>query len=434
MRIAVIGTGYVGLVTAVVLADRGHDVITVDNNPAKLSLLRNGKSPIFEPGVENMLVATIASGKLSISDSVAEATQKSEIIFIAVGTPSREDGSVDMTYVYEVAKEIGNNIHDKKIVVNKSTVPIGTSHEVIKIIQECGVKPELFDVISNPEFLREGSALQDTLHPDRIIIGSLNEEAANRLSKVYETFDCPIVMTSLESSELIKYASNCFLAVKISYINAFSRIAELCGADISDVANGMGFDERIGKKFLQAGVGWGGSCLPKDTLGLLATTRELGYDFALLQSAVDVNNQQIEHFINRVRTKIGGFSGKKVGLLGLAFKPNTDDIRYAKSLDIIRAVTEEGGFIRCHDPAAMSNVQAELGVQGSVVYCTNVDEVPADCDVLILVTEWAIFKSLDFTSYGNQMKSKVIFDGRRFLNSASLLESGFEYFTVGSII
>jgi len=433
MKIAVIGTGYVGLVTAVVLADRGHDVITVDNNPEKLAKLRAGISPIYEPGVEDMLASTLATGRLTISDSVAEATQMSEIIFIAVGTPSWEDGSVDMAYVYQVAKEIGSQIKSYKIVVNKSTVPIGTGREVARILQEAGADAKNFDVISNPEFLREGSALKDTLEPDRIIIGSMVPDAADRLSEVYKSFDCPILKTTLESAELIKYASNCFLAVKISYINAFSRIAEICGADVADVAAGMGFDDRIGKKFLQAGLGWGGSCLPKDTLGLLATSREMGYDFGLLEAAVTVNNDQIDHFIDRIRTKLGGFNGKTVGLLGLAFKPNTDDIRYAKSLDIIQAVTAEGGKIRCHDPVAMDNVRSEIGVNDVVVFCNSGEEVAHDCDVLVLVTEWAIFKSMDYAQIANSMNEKILFDGRRALSPAEMESAGFEYFTVGSL-
>ena len=310
MRIAVIGTGYVGLVTGVVLADLGNDVICVDNSPEKLEKLRAAKSPIYEPGIEVLLERNLREGRLTISDSVGDATQKSEIIFIAVGTPAMPDGSPDLRAVEAVAKEIGNNIKEYKLVVNKSTVPVGSGEMVANLIANQGVDRSLFDVVSNPEFLREGSAVYDTQNPDRIVIGASRPEAAERLKKLFEAFDCPVIVTDLQSAELIKYSSNCFLAMKISFINAVSRICELADGNVADVAKGIGLDARISPQFLGAGLGWGGSCFPKDTLGMIDTAKNLGYKFTLMEATVQVNEDQTLHFIDRMRQRLGGFAGK----------------------------------------------------------------------------------------------------------------------------
>lgn len=430
MRIAVIGTGYVGLVTGVVLADLGNDVICVDNDPEKLAKLRAGKSPIYEPGVEELLERGLAEGRLTISDSVADATKKSDIVFVAVGTPSMPDGSPDLRAVRAVVGEIGRSLEKYTVIVNKSTVPVGSGELVANLLREQGAKDELFDVVSNPEFLREGSAVWDTQNPDRIVIGAKKPEAADRLKELYSPFDCPVIVTDLESAELIKYASNCFLATKISFINAISRLCELCGGNVADVAKGMGMDARIGPQFLGAGLGWGGSCLPKDTAGMIDTAERLGYDFSLIKAVVRVNDEQVAHFVERIRQRMGGFQGKTVGLLGLAFKPNTDDIRYAKSLVVIEEVLKDGGKVQAFDPVAAENV-SKLWPQ--VKYCEGTYQVAEGADVAVLVTEWNEFRQLDLERFGSAMKQRILFDGRRVYNRATVEQAGFEYHTIGSI-
>lgn len=428
MKIAVVGTGYVGLVTGVVLADLGNDVVCVDNNPEKVEMLKKGISPIYEPGIEEMLKRTLSEGFLSISDSISDATKRSEVVFIAVGTPPAEDGTPDLTAVKAVATEIGKSLEKYTVVVNKSTVPVGSGGLVGDIIRAQGVSDDMFDVVSNPEFLREGSAIHDTLHPDRIVIGAKKREAAVKLVELYAPLERPMHITDLNSAELIKYASNAFLAMKISYINAVSRLCETCGADVVDVAKGMGADSRIGSQFLQAGLGWGGSCFPKDVQGMVKTADKLGYDFELLKSVVEINDSQTTHFLNRLEKRLGGFSGKTIGLLGLAFKPNTDDIRDAKSLVIIEHVLKAGGNIRAYDPVATDHVRALFP---DLTYVDAAYDVSEGCDALILVTEWNEFRQMDLTRLGSCMKQRVLFDGRRAYNRATAERAGFEYHTIG---
>jgi UDPglucose 6-dehydrogenase len=429
MRVAVIGTGYVGLVHGVVLADLGNEVICVDNNPEKVEMLKKGISPIYEPGIEEFLERNLREGRLSISSSIQDATRASEIIFIAVGTPPGEDGTPDMTAVRAVAKEIGRAIDKPIVVVNKSTVPVGSGELVADLIRASGADPALFHVVSNPEFLREGSAIFDTLNPDRIIIGAKNPESASKLVELYSTMDKPILVTDLESAELIKYCSNSYLAMKISFINAVSRLCEACGGNVADVAKGMGLDTRIGSQFLGAGLGWGGSCFPKDTAGMISVAENLGYDFQLLKAVVEINNTQTTHFVDRLRTRLGGFSGKTIGLLGLAFKPNTDDIRDAKSLIIADIILGEGGKVKGFDPVAMPNVKlAEPRIQ----FCEKAYDVADGADALILVTEWNEFKQLDLGRLGSGMTTKILFDGRRVYQKEQVEKNGFEYFTIGS--
>jgi UDPglucose 6-dehydrogenase len=429
MRVAVIGTGYVGLVHGVVLADLGNEVICVDNNPEKVEMLEKGISPIYEPGIEEFLERNLREGRLSISSSIQDATRASEIIFIAVGTPPGEDGTPDMTAVRAVAKEIGRAIDKPIVVVNKSTVPVGSGELVADLIRASGADPALFHVVSNPEFLREGSAIFDTLNPDRIIIGAKNPESASKLVELYSTMDKPILVTDLESAELIKYCSNSYLAMKISFINAVSRLCEACGGNVADVAKGMGLDTRIGSQFLGAGLGWGGSCFPKDTAGMISVAENLGYDFQLLKAVVEINDTQTTHFVDRLRTRLGGFSGKTIGLLGLAFKPNTDDIRDAKSLIIADIILGEGGKVKGFDPVAMPNVKlAEPRIQ----FCEKAYDVADGADALILVTEWNEFKQLDLGRLGSGMTTKILFDGRRVYQKEQVEKNGFEYFTIGS--
>jgi len=408
VKVAVIGTGYVGLVTGVVLADMGNDVICVDNDQEKLAKLRQGIPPIYEPGVEEMLKRTIADGFFRVTDSVTDATRESDIVFIAVGTPSGDDGAPDLSAVQAVAKLIAKGITKYTIVVNKSTVPVGSGDMVENIILDAGVDPSLVDVVSNPEFLREGTAIHDTLQPDRIVIGARKREAAVKLVELYAPLEKPMIITDLNSAELIKYASNSFLAMKISFINAISRLCELCGGDVNDVAKGMGSDQRIGNQFLQAGLGWGGSCFPKDVLGLIRISESYGYDFEMLEATKKVNDEQTLHFVERMEKRLGGLKGKNIALLGLSFKPNTDDIRDAKSLEIIKFVKEKGAHIRAYDPVA---TQAVSKLHPDVVYVDHAYDVCDNADALVLVTEWNEFKHLDLQRLGFVRRSSRLFEG-----------------------
>lgn len=429
MRVAVIGTGYVGLVTGVVLAELGNDVTCVDNDPRKIEMLKKGIPPIYEPGIEEMLKKTLEDGYFKVTDNIGEAVEKSELVFIAVGTPPGPDGTPDMTAVKAVAKEIGKAIREYTVVVNKSTVPVGSGDVVGGILREQGVPDNMFDVVSNPEFLREGSAIHDTLNPDRIIIGAKRKEAAVKLVELYAPLEKPMILTDLNSAELIKYASNAFLASKISFINAMSRVCEACGANVSDVAKGMGMDKRIGDQFLQAGLGWGGSCFPKDVEGLVKSSALLGYDFQMLKAVQEINDTQTLHFVDRVEKRIGGMKDKCIGLLGLAFKPNTDDIRDAKSLVIIEEVLKRGGRVQAYDPVATENVKQ---VFPDILYCAGPYEVADRADALILVTEWNEFKHLDLERMACSMNERVLFDGRRLYGKARAEKAGFEYHTIGS--
>ena len=429
MKIAVVGTGYVGLVTGVVLAELGNDVVCVDKDPVKVALLRRGEPPIYEPGIEELLRRGLAEGRLRISDDIGEAVRASEIVFIAVGTPPAEDGTPDMTAVKAVARGIGAAIDKYTVVVNKSTVPVGSGDMVERIICEAGCAPELFDVVSNPEFLREGSAIADTLGPDRIVIGSKTKTAANKLVELYAELGAPMIVTDLESAELIKYGANAFLAMKISFINAMSRVCELCGANVADVSKGMGSDARIGPQFLSAGLGWGGSCFPKDVQGMVQTAKGLGYEFDLLKEVIAINEDQTAHFVRRIQSRLGGFGGKTVGLMGLAFKPNTDDIRDAKSLDIIRAILDGGGTVQAYDPVAADNVRE---IHPEIAYVNSAAETAEGVDALVLVTEWNEFRGVDLADLARRTKGKLLFDGRRLYPRHRAEAAGFEYHTIGS--
>ncbi len=429
MKVAVVGTGYVGLVTGVVLAELGNHVICVDNNPEKVKLLQSGQSPIYEPGIEEMLRRVLKSRHLEISDSIAYATQNSEVIFIAVGTPPGPDGTPDVSAVKAVAAGIGKSIQHHVVVVNKSTVPVGSGDLVEEILISQGASPDLFDIVSNPEFLREGSAIRDTLHPDRIVIGAKRHEAAEKLVELYSTLEAPVIITDLNSAELIKYGSNSFLAMKISFINGLSRICEMCSANIDDVAKGMGLDQRIGRQFLNAGLGWGGSCFPKDVVGLVKTAERLGYDFELLQEVIKVNEDQTLHFIDRMETRLGTLSGKRIALMGLAFKPDTDDIRDAKSLVIIQQLLLKGATVVAYDPMATEHVRR---IYPQIEYVADVEALATGADILVLVTEWNEFKQLDLAAVRALMNQGILFDGRRIYGKAAAEAAGFEYFAVGS--
>ncbi len=429
MKISVVGTGYVGLVTGAVLASLGHEVTCADIDEEKIARLRQGISPIYEPGIEELIAEGVRKGKLRFTVDLAEATRGAEILFIAVGTPPAASGIPDISAVKAVARGIAPYIDDFLIVVNKSTVPVGCGDLVERILMDQGVPRERFEVVSNPEFLREGTAIHDTLHPDRIVVGTNSEPSAAKLLEVFAQLGAPTLITNRYTAELIKYASNSFLAMKISFINALSRVCELCGGDVDALAKGMGMDSRIGAQFLRSGIGWGGSCFPKDVQGLLHTSRALGYHFDMLNEVVRVNEEQTEHFVKRLETRLGGLKGKRLGLLGLAFKPNTDDIRDARSLAVIQETLLQGGEVCVYDPVAMDHVRK---LYPQIEYAERPEQVAEGADALVLVTEWNEFKALDLRAMGEAMREKVLFDGRRFYGAERAQAAGFDYFTVGA--
>jgi UDPglucose 6-dehydrogenase len=429
MNVAVVGTGYVGLPTGVVLADMGHTVVCIDRDEAKLGRIIAGESPIYEPGLEEVLHKVLATGRFRTASTIAEGIKEADVVFIAVGTPQGDDGRPDMSQVDGAAQEIGRAIGHRVVVVNKSTVPIGSGDRVLRTILAQGADRALVSVVSNPEFLREGSAVKDSYNPDRIVIGADDKAAADTLLELYAPMDCPKFVTDVRSAELIKYASNSFLATKISFINAVSRLCELCDADVEDVAKGMGMDRRIGAEFLKAGLGWGGSCFPKDVAGLIAQAEDLGYDFTILRASTQVNADQVANFIRRLEAKLGGLAGKTVALLGLAFKPNTDDVRDAKAHDIIVALQKGGATVRAYDPVAMPNMRAQCA---DVQYAADAHDAAKGADALLLVTEWAEFAALDLQRLADAMKGRVLLDGRRLFDPKKARAAGFDYARVGS--
>lgn len=428
MKVAVAGTGYVGLPTGVILAHLGHQVICVDKDQGKLEVLKQGRAPIYEPGIEEYLQRGLEAGLIRFTDSVEEAARECEVLFIAVGTPEGPDGSPDLSAVKAVAVELARGIVHPIVIVNKSTVPLGTAQWVTDLLLEHGAAADLFEVVSSPEFLREGTAVHDALNPDRIVIGSKTPQAAEKVASLYTSLNTKILYTDTASAEMIKYAANCFLATKISYINAISRLCELCGADVTSVARGVGMDERIGSKFLNAGLGWGGSCLPKDVSGLIKISEKFGYDFELIKEVERINDDQTVHFMRRVEDRLGGLGGKTLGLLGLAFKPNTDDMRDAKSLIMIEYALKHGAKVRAYDPVAMENCRK---LYPGLTYLDSAELVAEGSDVLILGTEWSEFRDLDLKVLGAKLKTKALFDGRRFYTSEQVLKAGLEYHAVG---
>jgi UDPglucose 6-dehydrogenase len=429
MNICVVGTGYVGLVTGAVFADLGNDVICVDKDREKIEGLRQGRMPIYEPGLEEMVLRNVADGRLVFTTDLAEGARRSEIVFIAVGTPAKANGETDLSAVEEVAQEIGRAMTRYTVIVNKSTVPVGTGELVREIIQKHQATPVEFDVVSNPEFLREGSAIEDTLRPDRIVIGAPNQQVAMRLLELYAPLERPMIITDVPSAEMIKYASNAFLAAKISFINAIANICELAGADVSQVIKGMGLDHRIGPTFLQAGLGFGGACLPKDAESLIQTAAALGYDFKLLNAVVEINRARVPLLVEKIRKVLGPLDNKVIGVLGLAFKPNTDDMREAKSVELIRLLHEAGAAIRAYDPVASEHARALL--PADVRYPASVYEAAEGADALVLVTEWNEFRFLNLERLRSLMRRPLIFDGRNLYEPERMRRLGFEYYSMG---
>ena len=429
MNICVVGTGYVGLVTGAVFADLGNDVVCVDNATKKIEALRAGQMPIYEPGLEEMVARNKDDGRLTFSTDLPGGVRQADVIFIAVGTPPKESGETDLSHVEAVAAEIGRSMDRYKVVVNKSTVPVGTGEFVREVITRHQPRPLDFDVVSNPEFLREGSAIEDTLRPDRIVIGAPNQQVAMTLVELYAPLERPMIITDLPSAEVIKYASNAFLAAKISFINAIANICEAAGADVSQVMKGMGLDSRIGMQFLQAGLGYGGSCFPKDVDSLIHTASRLGYDFKLLRSVVEINKERAAHLVEMMRKAMGPLEDKTVAVLGLAFKPNTDDMREAKSLEVVRALHAAGAQVRAYDPVAMENARPMLPAE--VVFCESAYEAAAGADGVTLLTEWNEFKYLNLDRLRGLLRRPLIFDARNLYEPERMRRLGFEYYSIG---
>ncbi|MCX7858629.1 MAG: UDP-glucose/GDP-mannose dehydrogenase family protein [Chloroflexus sp.] len=427
-NICVVGTGYVGLTTGVCFADLGHSVTCIEIDLHKLELLRSGKSPIFEPGLEELQERNMRAGRLRFTDDYAVGIPEAEFIFITVGTPMGEDGAADLTYVKAAARSIGKYLRSGSIIIDKSTVPVGTGDMVENIIAEHAGPDVKFDVVSNPEFLREGSALSDFFKPDRIVLGAKNREAAQRVAALHETLGAPIIITDLRTAEMIKYASNAFLATRISFINEIAQICERLGADVREVARGMGADKRIGPHFLEAGVGYGGSCFPKDVLALYHMAASAGCHPQLLQAVMDINTDARKRFVKKVETVLGDLNGRLIGVLGLSFKPNTDDMREAPSVDIINALLKKGARVKAYDPVAMPRAEELLP---TVTFTATAYDVAKDADALLLVTEWNEFKQLDWQRIKRYMRQPVVIDGRNLYDPREMRSLGFIYWGVG---
>jgi len=428
MKITIIGTGYVGLVTGTCFAQVGHTVICVDNDEAKVRMLQGGGIPIYEPGLEDMIRANVAAGRLHFTSSTAEGVQKSDVIFIAVPTPPLPDGGVDLSFIERVARDIAGAMTSYKVVVDKSTVPVKTGEKVTETIKRyCKAKVE-FDVVSNPEFLREGFAVEDLMHPDRVVIGAASERPVAAMKEIYTPFGAPIIVTDINSAELIKHASNSFLALKISYINAVSVICEATGANVQEVANGMGMDERIGRRFLNAGIGFGGSCFPKDLSAFVAISQQVGYDFGLLKEVQKINATQMERFIKKITDTIWVLKDKKIGVLGLAFKQNTDDVRMSPAIELCQRLQKEGATLRVHDPKAMDKAKSLLQ---NVEYVEDMNAVAEGCDALIVATEWDEFKKLDLERARKALSHPIMFDGRNLFDPSEMERLGWIYKSVG---
>ena len=431
MNICVVGTGYVGLVTGTCLAEFGMNTICSDKDSSKIAMLNKGKIPFYEPGLEDLVEKNLAEGRLRFSTHIKEGVQTSLVIFIAVGTPANDDGTVDLRYVKEAAEEIARHMNGYKLVVVKSTVPVGTCQEIKALIREKCRGAYNFDVVSNPEFQREGSAIEDFMRPDRVTIGAESEQAIAIMRDIYSVLylnETPFVITNLETAEMIKYAANAFLATKITFINEMANFCERVGADVQIVARAMGLDGRIGRKFLHPGPGYGGSCFPKDTLALLHMGRQRGYDLRLVDSVIRANEEQRLRMVEKIRGMVGELGGKTIGILGLSFKPNTSDVRESSSIIIIQRLQAEGAKIKAYDPAAMDEAKAILR---DVHYCGDPYEVAEGCDALVLLTEWNQFRRLDLDRLKELMVTPIFVDLRNVYDPTKMREAGFQYCGVG---
>ena len=428
MKLSIIGTGYVGLVTGTCFAEVGHHVICVDNDAAKVATLQAGGIPIYEPGLEELVKKNVAAGRLKFTASTAEGVKNSDVVFIAVPTPPQPDGSVDLSYIERVARDIAGAITSYKIVVDKSTVPVKTGEKVAETIKRyCTAKVE-FDVVSNPEFLREGFAVGDLMHPDRVVIGVRSQRPVAAMTEVYTPFKAPIIVTDINSAELIKHAANSFLALKISYINAIATICEAAGANVQEVAHGIGLDERIGRRFLNAGIGFGGSCFPKDLSAFIKISEQVGYEFKLLKEVQRINADQMERFVKKITDTLWVLKDKKIGVLGLAFKQNTDDVRSSPAIDLCQRLLKEGAALRVHDPKGMDKAKVLLP---NVTYVDDMNAVAEGCDAIVVATEWDEFKQLDLARAKKGLTHPIMFDGRNLFDPAEMEKLGWIYKSVG---
>jgi len=436
MKIAIVGSGYVGLVTGVCLAEVGFEVICIDIDEDKIAKMKRGQSPIYEPGLEEIMKTNIENGRLHFSTNLTSVLNEVEVVFSAVGTPPDEDGSADLHYVLDVARTIGKNMNNYKLIITKSTVPVGTANLVKIAVQEELKKRELdipFDVASNPEFLKEGEAVNDFLHPDRIVVGIETERAKTIFEKLYEPFvknGHPLIFTDIASAEMIKYAANAMLATRISFMNDIANLCEIVGADVNMVKQGIGSDARIGRKFLNAGAGYGGSCLPKDVKALIRTAENHNYSLEVLKAVEKVNDKQKTVLFYKLQKYYNhNLTGKKIALLGLSFKPNTDDMREAPSLVLIKLLLEAGCKVFAYDPVAMPEAKRKIG--DVIHYCISLEEAITDADAVLLVTEWQQFKALNPEIIVNLMKKPVFFDGRNIFDDVEMKKTGIYYFAMG---
>jgi len=428
MKLSIIGTGYVGLVTGTCFAEVGHEVTCVDNDASKVKMLLAGGIPIYEPDLEELVKKNVAAGRLKFTTSTAEGVVNSDVVFIAVPTPPQPDGSVDLSYIERVARDIAAAITSYKIVVDKSTVPVKTGEKVAETIKRYSPAKAEFDVVSNPEFLREGFAVEDLMHPDRVVIGVRSQRPVAAMTEIYAPFKAPIIVTDINSAELIKHAANSFLALKISYINAIANVCEAAGANVQEVAQGIGLDERIGRRFLNAGLGFGGSCFPKDLSAFIKIAEQIGYDFKLLKEVQRINADQMDRFVKKITDTLWVLKDKKIGVLGLAFKQNTDDVRSSPAIELCHRLLKEGATLRVHDPKAMDKARALLP---NATYVEDMNDVAEGCDALVVATEWDEFKQLDLIRSKKLLTHPILFDGRNLFDPVEMEKLGWIYKSVG---
>ena len=430
MDISIIGSGYVGLVTGACFADVGHNVICVDNDSEKVKQLKAGEIPIYEPGLEEIIHRNVSARRLRFTGNIQEAVERSQVIFIAVPTPPLPDGDVDLSFVEKVAREIASVLTDYRVIVDKSTVPVKTGEKVAESIKRYNRHGAKFDVVSNPEFLREGCAVADLMHPDRIVIGAQSEHAIDLMKKVYEPFMAPILVTDISSAELIKHCANSFLALKISYINAVSRICEASGADVGKVADGIGMDHRIGRDFLHAGIGYGGSCFPKDIAAFIAISEQLGTPFTLLREVQRINEGQKARFLKTIRETLWVLREKRIAVWGLTFKPDTDDVRSSVAIEVVEQLLREGAHVVAYDPKGMHKSRAIKAI-ADAEFASSALEAVTDAEALIIATDWKEFTNVDLAVLREKMRTPIVFDGRNLFDPETMRQFGFHYYSIG---
>ena len=430
MDLSIIGSGYVGLVTGACFADVGHNVICVDNDPRKVESLQTGKVPIYEPGLEEVINRNVAAKRLRFTGSIKDGVDNSQVVFIAVPTPQAADGHVDLSFIEKVAREIAGVLSDYRVIVDKSTVPVKTGEKVAESIKRYNKHGADFDVVSNPEFLREGCAVADLMKPDRIVIGAQSERAIDLMKKIYEPFMSPILVTDINSAELIKHAANSFLALKISYINAVSAICEASGADVEKVADGIGMDRRIGRNFLNAGIGYGGSCFPKDIAAFIKISEQLGVPFTLLKEVQRINASQKDRFLTAIRDALWVLREKKIAVWGLTFKPDTDDIRSSVAIDLVADMLKEGAHVTVYDPKGMEKAREVKEIAGATFAASALEAVEG-AEALIVATEWSEFAAVDLETVKERMATPMVFDGRNLFDPQTMATLGFQYHSIG---